>query len=45
MRNLRSERLTLEELAEEARGNGIVSLEQIKWCVLEPSGKMSFIQE
>jgi uncharacterized membrane protein YcaP (DUF421 family) len=45
MRNLRSERLTLDELAEEARGNGIDSLEQIKWCVLEPSGKMSFIQE
>ena len=43
-RNLRSERLTLEELAEEARGSGIGTLDQIKWCVLEPSGKMSFIQ-
>jgi uncharacterized membrane protein YcaP (DUF421 family) len=36
--------LTLEEVAEEARGSGIDSLDQVKWCVLEPSGKMSFIQ-
>lgn len=43
-RNLRSERVSLDEVAEEARGSGIDSLDEIKWCVLEPSGKMSFIQ-
>jgi uncharacterized membrane protein YcaP (DUF421 family) len=43
--NLRAERLDLTELAEEARGNGIDSLEQVKWCVLEPSGKLSFIEK
>ena len=42
--NLRAERLNLEEVAEEARGQGIESLDEIKWCVLEPSGKMSFIK-
>ena len=44
MKNLKSERLGLDEIAEEARGSGIDSLDQVKWCVLEPSGKMSFIQ-
>jgi uncharacterized membrane protein YcaP (DUF421 family) len=42
--NLRAERLNLEEVAEEARGQGIESLDEVKWCVLEPSGKMSFIK-
>jgi len=42
--NLRAERLNVEEVAEEARGQGIESLDQVKWCVLEPSGKMSFIK-
>jgi uncharacterized membrane protein YcaP (DUF421 family) len=43
-RNLRAERLNVDEVAEEARGQGIESLDEIKWCVLEPSGKMSFIK-
>jgi uncharacterized membrane protein YcaP (DUF421 family) len=43
-KNLRVERLNLKEVAEEARGQGIESLDQVKWCVLEPSGKMSFIK-
>jgi uncharacterized membrane protein YcaP (DUF421 family) len=42
--NLRAERLKIDEIAEEARGQGIESLDQVKWCVLEPSGKMSFIR-
>ena len=44
-RNLRVERLNLSEVAEEARGQGIESLDEIKWCVLEPSGRMSFIKK
>lgn len=43
-RNLRSERLNVDDVAEEARGQGIESLEEIKWCVLETSGTMSFIK-
>ena len=42
--NLRSERLQLDDVAEEARGQGIESLDDVKWCVLEPSGQMSFIK-
>lgn len=43
-KNLRAERLSLDDVAEEARGEGIDSVAQIKWCVLEPSGRMSFIR-
>jgi uncharacterized membrane protein YcaP (DUF421 family) len=43
--NLRSERLNLDDIAEEARGQGIESVDEIKWCVLEPSGSMSFIKK
>jgi uncharacterized membrane protein YcaP (DUF421 family) len=42
--NLRAERLKVDEIAEEARLQGIESLDQVKWCVLEPSGKMSFVK-
>jgi uncharacterized membrane protein YcaP (DUF421 family) len=42
-RNLTRERLTPEEVAEEARQQQIDSLEQVAWAVLEPSGKISFI--
>jgi uncharacterized membrane protein YcaP (DUF421 family) len=42
--NLRSERLNIEEVAEEARGQGIERLDEIKWCVLESSGSMTFIK-
>jgi uncharacterized membrane protein YcaP (DUF421 family) len=42
--NLRAERLKIDEVAEEARGQGIESLDDVRWCVLEPSGKMSFIK-
>lgn len=42
--NLRSERLNIDDIAEEARGQGIEQLDEIKWCVLETSGTMSFIK-
>jgi uncharacterized membrane protein YcaP (DUF421 family) len=43
--NLRSERLTVEDLCEEARGQGIETLDEVKWCVLEASGRLSFIKK
>jgi len=42
--NLRSERLTLEDVMEAARASEIESLDQIKWGVLEAGGKFSFIK-
>jgi uncharacterized membrane protein YcaP (DUF421 family) len=42
-RNLRRERITVEELAAEARQQQIGRLEEIQWAVLETSGKISFI--
>lgn len=42
--NLRKERLTVDDLCEEARGQGIEKLNDVKWCVLEPSGQLSFIK-
>jgi uncharacterized membrane protein YcaP (DUF421 family) len=41
--NLRHERLTVEDVCEEARGHGIESLDEVKWCVLEAGGRLSFI--
>ena len=42
-RNLRRERLTPQELAAEARQQQIASLSDVRWAVLETSGKISFI--
>jgi uncharacterized membrane protein YcaP (DUF421 family) len=42
-RNLKRERLTAEEIAEEARSHGIAHLGQVRWAVLETNGKISFI--
>jgi uncharacterized membrane protein YcaP (DUF421 family) len=44
-RNLRRERLTLDDVAEAARGQGIASLEEVTWAVLETSGTISFIKK
>jgi uncharacterized membrane protein YcaP (DUF421 family) len=44
-RNLRRERLTLEELAEAARGQQIGSLDEVRWAVLETNGTLSFIKK
>jgi uncharacterized membrane protein YcaP (DUF421 family) len=42
--NLRRERITVEEVAAQARGEGITSLADVQWVVLETSGEMSFIK-
>jgi len=44
-RNLRRERLTLDDLAESARLQGIGSLDDVAWGVLETSGEISFIKK
>ena len=44
-RNLKAERLNLDDLAEEARSNGIESLEDVRWCVLETGGTISFVKK
>src|SRR5918912_1486054 len=44
-RNLKRERLTVEELAEEARMSQIASLDDVQWAVLETSGQISFIEK
>jgi uncharacterized membrane protein YcaP (DUF421 family) len=42
-RNLDRERITREELDEQARLSQIDSIEQVRWAVLETSGQISFI--
>ncbi len=44
-RNLRRNRITHEELAAAARQEGVESLEQVRWAVLETSGAISFIRK
>ena len=44
-RNMKRERLTLEEVMEEARLQQIGSLDEIQWAVLETSGNMSFVKK
>jgi uncharacterized membrane protein YcaP (DUF421 family) len=44
-KNLRRNRLTQEEIAAEARSEQIDSFDQIRWAVLETSGKISFIEK
>jgi uncharacterized membrane protein YcaP (DUF421 family) len=42
-RNLRRNRITLEELAAAARQQQIASLGEVRWGVLETNGQLSFI--
>jgi uncharacterized membrane protein YcaP (DUF421 family) len=42
-RNMRRERIALEELAAEARQQQIGSLDDVRWAVLETGGKISFV--
>jgi uncharacterized membrane protein YcaP (DUF421 family) len=42
-RNLRRNRITLEELAAAARQQQLGSLDDVQWAVLETSGQISFI--
>ncbi len=43
-RNLKGNRLTHEELMEQARSQGVESMDEIKWAVLETNGSISVIQ-
>ena len=43
-RNLKRERLTVEEIAEEARKQQIAHLSEIRFAILETSGAISFIK-
>lgn len=42
-RNLRRNRITVEELAAAARQEQLASLEDVRWAVLETNGRISFI--
>jgi uncharacterized membrane protein YcaP (DUF421 family) len=44
-RNLRRERVTEEEVAEEARQQQISSVDQVDWAILEANGSISFIKK
>jgi uncharacterized membrane protein YcaP (DUF421 family) len=44
-RNLKRERMTVEEIAESARLHQIGSLDEIRWAVLERNGELSFIKK
>jgi uncharacterized membrane protein YcaP (DUF421 family) len=44
-KNLHRERLSVEDLMEEARQQQIASLDEIQWAVLETSGSISFIKK
>jgi uncharacterized membrane protein YcaP (DUF421 family) len=44
--NLKQNRLTVEEVAAEARQeHGLASLDGVKWAILESNGRISFIQK
>lgn len=43
-RNLARERITVEELAAEARMQSIERLADVKWAVLETNGQISFVK-
>jgi uncharacterized membrane protein YcaP (DUF421 family) len=42
-RNLRRDRITVDEVLEEARQHQIGSLDDVAWAVLEPNGTISFL--
>jgi uncharacterized membrane protein YcaP (DUF421 family) len=42
-RNLRRERMTVEEIRAEARQQSIGSLDEVRYAVLETNGKISFL--
>jgi uncharacterized membrane protein YcaP (DUF421 family) len=41
--NLRRQRLTQEEIGAEARLEGIASIEDVRWAILETNGRISFV--
>jgi len=44
-RNLRRQRLTVEEVESEARIEQISSLEEVRWAILETNGRISFVEK
>src|SRR5581483_11995167 len=44
-RNLARERITIDDLAEAARREGIGSMDEVAWAVMETSGSISFIKK
>jgi uncharacterized membrane protein YcaP (DUF421 family) len=44
-KNMRRERLTMEDLRAAMRGQSIASLDDVAWAVMETSGKISFIKK
>jgi uncharacterized membrane protein YcaP (DUF421 family) len=44
-RNLRRQRLTVEEVEQEARLEQIGSLEGVRWAILETDGQISFVEK
>ena len=44
-RNLKRERLSVDEIAEQARLQGIAHLADVRWAVLETNGQISFIKK
>jgi uncharacterized membrane protein YcaP (DUF421 family) len=43
--NLRRERMTEDEVAEEMRAQQIGSLDEVEWAILEVNGSMSFVKK
>jgi uncharacterized membrane protein YcaP (DUF421 family) len=43
--NLRRQRLTHEEIGAEARLEGISSIEDVRWAILETNGRISFVKK
>jgi len=44
-KNMRRERLTVDDIAEAARKEGIGKLDEVAWAVMETSGTISFIKK
>ena len=44
-RNLKRERISVEELTEEMRQQQISSLDEVQWAILETSGQISFLKK
>ncbi|HET8565667.1 MAG TPA: YetF domain-containing protein [Solirubrobacterales bacterium] len=44
-KNLRRQRLTVEEIESEARLEQITSLEDVRWAILETNGEISFVEK
>lgn len=44
-RNIRRERMTPAEVLESARSQGIATLQDVQWGILETSGQLSFIKK